>query len=213
MTFNWNTKTRFKILSLIITDQTNIKINSLDVLYQNNNSFIENYLKLETEKQVEKINKLDILNIPEAELSELLQSVGDYYGHSHETKDILSNYILVASFSFYEKAFKKILGLTGRLTNAELSSCYKKKEAKSLLKSKFNIDYELLIDYSKIEELRCLNNDIKHNGIVCHELVAANSKWTLDQSISNTYDDFRRLMDGPGNLLGDVINEINDSIA
>jgi hypothetical protein len=72
MTFNWNTKTRFKILSLIITDQRNIKINSLDVLYQNNNSFIENYLKLETEKQVEKINKLDILNIPEAELSELL---------------------------------------------------------------------------------------------------------------------------------------------
>ena len=65
----------------------------------------------------------------------------------------------------------------------------------------------------KLGRLRCVNNNIKHNGIVFHELVAANLKWTLDQSISNTYDDFRRLMDGPGNLLGDVINEINDSIA
>ena len=136
MTFNWDTKTRFKIYSLTIADQANIQINSLDVLYQNNNSFIENYLKDETDKQVAEINKLDISKIPEIELKDLLQSISDYYGLSHETKDILSNYMLVASFSFYEKAFKKLLGLTGKLSDAELSSCYKKKEAKKLLKNK-----------------------------------------------------------------------------
>jgi hypothetical protein len=212
MTFNWDTKTRFKVLSLTIADQANIQINSLDVLYQNNNSFIENYLKGETDKQVAEINKLDITKIPEAELKELLQSVSDYYGLSHETQDILSNYMLVASFSFYEKAFKKLLGLTGKLTDAELSSCYKKKEAKRLLKSKFNIDYELLTDYAKIEELRCLNNDIKHNGLAGSELVAANSKWTLDQPITNTYDDFKRLMDGPRNLLRDLAIKIEPQL-
>jgi len=212
MTFNWDTKTRFKVYSLTISDQANIQINSLDVLYKNNDSFIENYLKGETDKQVAEINKLDIAKIPELELKELLQSISDYYGLSHETQDILSNYMLVASFSFYEKAFKKLLGLTGKLTDPELSSCYKKKEAKKLLKSKFNVDYELLTDYSKIEELRCLNNDIKHNGIVGSELVTANSKWNIDQPITNTIDDFKRLMDGPRNLLRDLAVKIEPQL-
>lgn len=212
MAFNWDTKTRFKIYSLTVADQANIQINSLDVLYLNNNSFIENFLKDETDKQLAEINKLDISKIPEDELRLLLQSISDYYGLSHETKDILSNYMLVASFSFYEKAFKKLLDLTGKLTVAQLSNCYKKKDAKNLLKSKFNIDYELLTDYQKIEELRCLNNDIKHNGLVGNELAAANTKWTLGQPIANTYDDFKRLMDGPKNLLRDLASKIEPQL-
>lgn len=212
MTFIWDTKTKFIILSSTVADQANSQIVSLDVLYNNNNSFIENHLKRETDKQVAEINKLDLSKIPEEELSELLQSVSNYYGLSHETKEVLSNYMLVATFSFYEKAFKKLLGLTARLTEAELSSCYKKKEAKKLLKNKFNIDYELLADYIKIEELRCLNNDIKHNGLAGSELVAANSKWTLDQSIENTYADFQRLMDGPKNLLRDLATKIEPQL-
>lgn len=212
MAFNWDTKTMFKIYSLTVADQANIQINSLDVLYLNNNSFIENFLKDETDKQLAEINKLDISKIPEDELKPLLQSISDYYGLSHETKDILSNYMLVASFSFYEKAFKKLLDLTGKLTAAQLSNCYKKKDAKNLLKSKFNIDYELLTDYQKIEELRCLNNDIKHNGLVGNELAAANTKWTLGQPIANTYDDFKRLMDGPKNLLRDLASKIEPQL-
>ncbi len=106
MASNWDTKTRFKIFAVTIADKANIQINSLDVLYQNNNSFIENYLKGETDKQVAKINNLGIYKIPEVELKEILQSVSDYYGLSHETKDILSNYMLVASFSFTKKQLK-----------------------------------------------------------------------------------------------------------
>ena len=128
------------------------------------------------------------------------------------TKDILSNYMLVASFSFYEKAIKKLLSLTGKLTDTELSSCYKKKEAKQFLKSKFKIDYKLLTDFTKIEELRCLNNDIKHNGLAGIELITANPKWTLNQPITNTYDDFKRLMDGPRNLLRDLANKIEPQL-
>lgn len=212
MAFNWDTKTRFKIFALTIADKANIQINSLDVLYQNNNSFIENYLKGETDKQIAKINNLGIYKIPEVELKEILHSVSDYYGLSHETKDILSNYMLVASFSFYEKAIKNLLSITGKLTDTELSSCYKKNKAQKLLKSKFNIDYELLTDYTKIEELRCLNNDIKHNRLVGSELVTANSKWTLNHPITNTYDDFKRLKDGPRNLLRDVANKIEPQL-
>ena len=212
MSFIWDTKTKFNIFSSTVAEQANSQIISLDVLYHNNKSFIDNHLKSETDKQVAEINKLDISKIPEDELHELLQTVSNYYGLSHETQEVLSNYMLVASFSFYEKAFKKLLELTGRLTDTELSSCYQKKNAKKLLKSKFNIDYELLIDYLKVEELRCLNNDVKHNGRAGDQLVLANSKWTLDQLIENTYQDFQRLKEGPRNLLKDLATKIEQQL-
>ena len=203
-----DTKTKFRIYSPTIADQANIQIKSFDVLYQNNISFIENYLKVETGKQIAVINKTGFTNIPVSELHEALNSINDYYGLSHETIDILSNYMVVASFSFYEKAFKKLLELTGEFTVPELSSLYKIREAKKLLKEKFNIAYRFLTDCAKVEELRCLNNDIKHNGRVSKKLVAANQKWTFGQSIPNTYDDFKRLMDGPRNLLLDLARKI-----
>jgi hypothetical protein len=112
--------------------------------------------------------------------------------------------MIVATYSFYEKAFKKLLSLTNKLTTKQLDSCYKKSEAKKNLKNKFNIDYEKLADYKKIEELRCLNNAIKHNGTVGKELHNANAKWKLNTHIENTYDEFKRLQVAPTNLLTDL---------
>ncbi len=210
--FNWTTKSRFKIYSLVWEDKANIQINALAVLYKNSGTFNDDYLKKETEKLTEEINKRVISTIPEEELKELLQSISDYYGLSLESQNILSNYMIVAAFSFYEKSFKKILELTGKFTEEELASCYKKKEAVKLLKQKFNIEYKKLTDYAKIEELRCLNNDIKHNGMVGRELASANSKWVVGTPITNTSADFSRLMDGPKNLLRDLSNKIEPQL-
>ena len=93
-----------------------------------------------------------------------------------------------------------------------MRSCYQKRNSKKLLKDKFDIKYSDLQDYSKIEELRCLNNDIKHNGVVGTELVTANNKWKSGIPISDTHPDFERLKDGPRNLLIDLKNKIEPKI-
>ncbi len=210
MKLNWDVKTRFGIYALVYADKANIQINALNVLYQNNKTFNAEYLKGETDKKVEEINKIGVSNIPEEELHELLQIINDYYGLSHETENILSNYMIVASFSFYEKKLKEILELSGKFTKSELKNCFKKDQIIKLLKQKFSIDYSALADYDKIEELRCLNNVIKHSdsGLVDANLSLANPKWVIDERIENTYDDFIRLMSAPRNLLYDLSNKI-----
>jgi hypothetical protein len=205
-------KTTFKIYSLVTADQVAIKISTLDVLYQNNDTFVLNHLQTETQKEVDKLNQRGVENIPEEELLELTRSISDYYGLSHETKEVLSHYMIVATFSFYEKGLKKLLSLTNQVTPQELRNCYRKDQLTQLLTNKFSITYSALTDYAKIEELRCLNNDIKHNGVVGNELVSANSKWTLDQDIENTHSDFERLKDGPRNLLADLAAKIEPFI-
>ena len=204
----WENKTRFNVYSLVTADQVGIKISSLDVLYQNNENFIENYLQQETQKEVDKLNKRDVSTIPEDQLHALTQSISDYFGLSHETKEVLSHYMIVAAFSFYEKGLRKLLSLTNMLTDQQLRSCYKKDKLTQLLAKKFSISYSSLVDYDKIEELRCLNNDVKHNGVESNKLVVANSKWTLNQEIENTHDDFERLKAAPGNLLRDLATKL-----
>ena len=214
--FNWDLKTKFRVFSLTAADKASIQIHSLQVLYQNNNKFIEDYLKKETEGKVEEINRIinDFTNVPDDEIKELLQPINDYYGLSHETKDLLSNYMIVASFSLYEKAIKRIMELTGRFSPAQLRSCYKKDSVVKLLKDEFSIDYNTLMDVDIIEELRCLNNDIKHSdtGTVTPPLAATNAKWVVDEPILNTYDDFVRLMEGPRNFLRDLASKIEPKL-
>lgn len=212
MAFTWDNKSRFNIYSLVTADQVGIKISALDVLYQNNENFIGNYLEQETQKEVDKINKRDVSTIPEDELHALIQSISDHYGLSHETKEVLSHFMIVATFSFYEKGLKKLLLLTNQLFEKELRSCYKKDKLTQLLTQKFGITYSTLEDYDKIEELRCLNNDIKHNVVAGNLLVNANNKWTLNQQIENTHEDFERLKSAPRNSLMDLANKLESHV-
>jgi len=191
----------FKIYSLVAADQMAMKISTLEVLYNNNEKFVSEYLQAETQKEVDKINERGVENIPEDDLHELTTSINNYYGLTHETQEVLSHYMVVATFSFYEKALKKVLQLTDKLTAQELKNCYKKDSLTKTLRDRFSISYSDLPCSNGIEELRCLNNDIKHNGIVGSELAAANAKWILDAEIDNTYIDFTRLKEDPRNLL------------
>jgi hypothetical protein len=77
------------------------------VLYLNNKSIIDNFLKDETNKQFVGINKVEISKIADNELRRPLQSISDYHGFSHETNYILSNYMLVACLIFMKRYLKK----------------------------------------------------------------------------------------------------------
>jgi hypothetical protein len=203
----------FNIYSLVIADKVGIQINALQVLYNNTGTFITEYLQTETQKQVNEINSIGVANIPEVDLRDMLQEISDYYGLTHESQEILSRYMIVATFSFYEKGIKRMLQLSNKFTDPELRNCFKKNELVKLLNAKFGIDYNSLADSNLIEELRCLNNDIKHNGQVGQELVDSNNKWVLNEEIGNTYPDFVRMMAAPRNLLKDLSGKIKPHIS
>ena len=208
MGFKLDGKMRFKMMSSTAVSVAQIKIAAQDVLYQNTDKFIEAYLKGEIDSEVAEFNKKDVSAVPEDELKTFTDELKDYFSLSHAAKEELSQYMLVAAYSAYERGLKKILELTGKLTTEEIRSCFRKKDAVKLLKDKFGIVYADMADNTLIEELRCLNNDIKHNGAVGIELAAANPKWTRYAALGNTYSDFQRLCNAPRNFLGDLAAKI-----
>jgi hypothetical protein len=123
-----------EIFSFARIDLTSRQIASLEYLYNNYDSFVKNYLEGEVQKKVDKINKIGVTNYTEEQLSDFRHGLNHYFGLSIEAKDTLSNYMMVATFSFYEKTIKKLLSLTNKLTTTQLNSCYKNSEIKKLLK-------------------------------------------------------------------------------
>ena len=55
---------------------------------------------------------------------------------------VLGNYMIVATYSFFEKSLKSILKLTDDLTENELRSMYRIAQIKTLIISKYSIMYK-----------------------------------------------------------------------
>jgi len=102
--------------------------------------------------------------------------------------------------------------MNGKSKKLSLDDCFKKVVMESLLNDIFNISYSNLNESKLVEELRCLNNDIKHNGKVREELAKVNNKWQEGQLIGNVYEDFNRLKDAPENFLNDLITKLSPQI-
>lgn len=214
MKLEFTNKEKFRVFALTIASKADMQIKSLEILYQNNTTFNAKYLEDEINKHVENINKNYLGKVSEDDLQIMLSNLSSYYGISvNETKLVLSNYMIVGTYSFFEKSLKSILKLTDDFSDNELRSMFRIAQVKTLINRKYSIDYETLDEYSKIEELRCLNNCIKHNGIVSQELVDANNKWILESSIENTIEDFIRLKDAPLTFLTKLIELITQQIS
>jgi len=104
MTFNKDTSINFHEISNNIAIKANFKITILLQLYQNNDKFINYHLVNDTDQRIENISNSDL---SDENQFDFIQSICDYYRLSSETQDILSNYLLVACYSLFEKAFKK----------------------------------------------------------------------------------------------------------
>ncbi len=201
-------KQLFAIYSLTTIFSASKQIASFDYLYNNYELFLNEHLEDEIQKKVDKINEIEVDKFTEEQLELQTKYINQYHGQSFQAKELLTNYMIVATWSIYEKAFKQLLKLSNKLTTNQIENCYKIKESIKLLKSKFNIDFNQLDNYQEIEELRCLNNAIKHKGLVSKELNDANSKWIINSPLGDTYNDFLRLKNAPYQLLTDLRQEL-----
>jgi len=152
-----------------------IKTQTLEAIYMNNQIFIDNHLQKEKEQLLNNynLNSNDIAFDPRVEESAIIIALNNYEIVSIESREILSQYLIVACYSFFEKSVKSILELTGEVNSNSLKYIYKKVNLTKELK-RLGIDYTQLSEYQNVEELRCLNNSIKHSGVVGKELEQIN---------------------------------------
>jgi hypothetical protein len=102
--------------------------------------------------------------------------------------------MVVGLYSNYEKSLKRILIRSGLFTDNELKNAFTKKGLIRIF-NKYSIIYEDENNpyFRIVDEIRILNNCIKHSGIVNQVLHDRNNKWIVGTEIGDLADEFFRL--------------------
>lgn len=108
-----------------------------------------------------------------------------YADEAYELTDVdklFTQLTVVALYAALEISAKRVLA--HKCSPAQLRGAFKWRELKSLFKQLAGSDLAALPHFADVDELRCLNNAIKHNGTVSAEL-AGFPGWTLDEQIGD----------------------------
>ena len=99
-----------------------------------------------------------------------IDSQTDEFQILDEIELLSSQLSIVALYRIVEIRIKSILSISSKFNRNEISSIFIFKILKEKLAKKFNIDIKSIKGFDSIDELRCLNNAIKHQNKVTLEL-------------------------------------------
>lgn len=128
-----------------------------------------------------------------------------------EIKKLSSHLIIVALYRIVELSTQKQIK---RLYPSGVPrTMYRWDKLKEKLLSDHNINLETVQNYSIIDELRLLNNSVKHSGTVSQTL-ASYPNWTENEELGNIVDDYERISKAVPIYLSDLLGkilEVNDA--
>jgi hypothetical protein len=201
-----NNQTKFQTYADIIINDIDRQISILGTIYQNSDQNFEESMN----QLMEIISKnMDVGDVSENEYIEIMQYLQGADTFSQTAKDTLSQYSIVAVYSLYEKGLKRILKLAG-FPNEFIDQKAVNTDELSAKLVEQGITADFPTDFHSINELRLLNNCIKHNGTVSKKLSENNNNWQEGQLLNNVYDDFIRLKSVPINFLRNLISKISE---
>ena len=151
----------------------------------------------------------------DAELSESekafeIETLGDDRYISELTTDLAAEMTIVAFFKTIEISTKNMLKFSGLFTEAEVRSLFRFSELKRLLASKA-IHIEQLSGFAEYDELRRVNNCVKHSGTVEEEL-AELSNWNEGDRLKDLQKTYIRLRDGAISFVTSLRDEVLSAI-
>lgn len=206
-------KEKFSIMAYAHAGMLTLKASTLHVMYENNQVFLNSHLKDEIESHILEIKKLEGEYDPET-IEIFYEDIGDYEHFSKESSLILSHFMMVALYSYYEITLKNILKLTKKLNSDEIRSLYLFRRVKEILRDKFSIIYDdrTNTNFLLIDELRLINNCIKHGGFVDDELHNLNPEWVVGEEFGDLCAHFIKFEHIPSSYLKEIISKISDTL-
>ncbi|WDZ51501.1 hypothetical protein LF296_01475 [Acinetobacter vivianii] len=117
------------------------------------------------------------------------ESIIDEAYELNEIEELAYELAIIALYKKIEITTKKNLKIT--YPEIDRKKLYKFKKLKKILKDK-EIDIESFSNYLAMDELRCLNNSIKHSGEVDSEL-AKYAGWNENERVDNLQEAYKRL--------------------
>ncbi len=184
-----------EIIPNAILNNLKVDVEELERFYTNSISRLDNdyeeVVKITQHIIVHSGGSLEPLSLEQVEK---LQELNKNFGVYKRSKSNRSHLLIVGLYMMIEKSIKELIGGIKGITNNQLKNLHRLDGMKELLNEKFEISVEEIKNFKYFNELRVLNNCIKHSGIVDSELTEINPvSWNQDQEIGNVYDDFKRL--------------------
>lgn len=170
----------------------------IEVSYNNLRDFIKKIFEIIKNEKTE-LNKILINEYKQLKQFDFDDSKICEFNFLSET---IYNYLAVIIYSFTEKSFREIL----------LKDSNDKFQIKKLIKyfkEIYSLDIEALSNYQKFDELRLINNCIKHSGFVNNELSKCNNKWKQGEEIILTEDDIKDYFNNIVDFISEILFEIS----
>ena len=145
--------------------------------------------------------KVDLaLDSTESNFSNLQGACDDQYSLINEVNKLSNELLIIALYRLVELHTKDVI--KWHFTSIDTSGFYNVKIMEKILLSK-GIKLNSIKSYAEFDELRALNNAIKHNGVASDELKIYG--WVVGESLDNLSEVFERLVP--------KINEYIDELA
>ncbi len=131
------------------------------------------------------------------------ETIIDEADELNEVEELAYELAIIALYKKIEITTKKILKIT--YPEIDRKKLYKFQELKKTLKDK-EIDIENFKNYLAMDELRCLNNSIKHSGEVNNEL-AKYEGWSENERVDNLQEAYKRLAPKCNDYIKELIDQ------
>lgn len=148
-----------------------------------------------------KVNSLKSMGADEEDIAEILDG---YSSSLSEFSDNFYNLLPISLYSWSEKYLKKILFVIFKENSKEFFITEIKDKYKQ-----YEIDLENLGDYKIFNELRVVNNCIKHNGVVNEDLSKINPKWKKGSEINFSKTQIIDYLNGCVRFFNNLMTMIN----
>lgn len=150
-------------------------------------------------------------NLSNADKNYLIHLLGDDHYENNLIRELSSEMVIVGLYKTVEIVIKLMLKYSELFTDREQRNIYRIAELKKEVKKKV-VDIETLDGFSSYDELRCINNTIKHNDNTVQIDLAHFNNWTKGDKLSKLWNHYNKLKPGVRKFVYKLSEKLLDKI-
>jgi len=171
--------------------------------------FLMNILKIAERGRARELRRVaELARKIEQDASESDQDLSTDMWLAEESDALTKQLVAIGLLRVVELMTRRILAYVYGRENTKLKRVYRREGLRGLLSGDFGVSLEEIKNYARVDELRCLSNSIKHDGMV-EETLARFRGWRLGKPITVSTQTLQRLASAIPGYLRDLTERVN----
>jgi hypothetical protein len=175
-------------------DKNSLKKLQLRIISHYDDEIIDNlYHSFSSPSHNYDLDGLKDSDLSDEEKTSIINDISDREYISKLTRNLIFELQILALYKTIEIKIKEMLNFSGLINKNDIDACYNYEKLKVTFNTHF-CDFTSLTKVDAYNELRCINNCIKHSGKVNKEL-AKFPNWVVNQNLPSLQSSYDRLKD------------------